>query len=320
MSIADQLTKQGERVIDWNAVLSTPKAASTKCSFLQAVATVGFAKFGTAWSGEELHATYWPDQPIELERRRSEDAHRRRSSPVAPVSLIRYPQPAPKPLADIDPEKLATLRAQSIARQQEAWERNQEALQRLRFSVDWLAQQCRDGVLKSFWRLEAGGDLGEMSAGDWNIDHPLSEFARKGGYDRWFVSAQSRKRFVYIFFDRDELERAVAVFAHSASAIPPAQLGRLSPYLQFAVKLALRKEYFSADTDDTAPTREAEVKQAWAEGLPGIPMSNSAVTMIASIMGFPDVRAIERSLEGAANRKNGGIPPKTRETRDKREG
>ncbi|MCZ4342880.1 hypothetical protein O4H52_14755 [Sphingomonadaceae bacterium G21617-S1] len=313
MDIAKQLLRKGDRVIEWQAALSMPKAASNRCSLLEAVQIVGRAKYGDEWTRKELHCTHWHEQPNEMERRRLA-ATVSRAPPPIPMTLAsgRYRStPAEQEPSPEERERAARAQAQLIAAQQAEWELNDQCLRRLRFCVDWLAQQCRDDDLKSYYRFESGGDLVPMSAGDWNIDNPLGQFAAKGGYERWFSAQQpARKFFVYIFFDRAAVEQAVTIFANAQPLVSDIDLGKVSPYLRFAVQMALSAGWTSSEGASTKDYREAEIKAAWDTAFPGIPFTNGQGQMLAAVTGFPNVQGIKNGLIAASRRKNGSDPNK----------
>ncbi|MBE9169878.1 hypothetical protein IQ238_20900 [Pleurocapsales cyanobacterium LEGE 06147] len=86
-----------------------------------------------------------------------------------------------------------------------------------------------------------------------------------------------------------------------------AELSRLSPYLQGAVRLALKKGYISRDACDSSPVREAEIRAAWHDLWPEVTITKNAVEAIAKVIGFPDNKAIETGLR-AKPQKQGGAP------------
>jgi len=187
---------------------------------------------------------------------------------------------------------------------------NLDCVTRLRFAIDWIAQLCRDGKLQSFYRLKAGGVLGDMAPHEWNVDDALTQFAAKGGFDRWFLTSAANQRqwFVYIFVDREGLMSAVSTFAHAPLVIATTDLARLSPYLRFAIQIALQKGWQSAEGASTKEHRKVAIEAAWAAAFPDLPCTGSQVDSLAMLTGFPDRKSIENGLRASAAKKNGRNP------------
>lgn len=307
---SEQSFNKGNRAIEWKAALSYPKAASSKCPLLEAVTIIGRAKFGTEWSGNELHATYWLEQPKEVERLRMA---RGVSKAPPPIRTLRdqMREAEPKRVGfDLGAyEDAAKARQEKVANEQALWERNSGDLRRLRFAVDWLAQQCRDNALQSYYRFESGGNLAPLTAGDWNVDDPLAKFAERGGYEKWFVAQQPpRKLFVYIFFEREEIEQAAAIFANAHPAISAIDLSTVSPYLRFAVQMALGFGWTSVDGASTKDYREAKIREAWATAFPDVPYTKGQAQMLAGVTGFPNIEGIKNGMIATTRRKNRSAP------------
>lgn len=301
----------GFPMVDFSS--SWPKADSGKCSIFEAIVLVGRAKFGPAWTNTELGALHWAEQPAEAEARR--------------VAISKLPLRKPPPIVHspysrtsrmivpVDKDHRSHVLARerhfanlahqaAVEQEQRQWEANNLAFSRLSGVVDWLAQQCRDGSLRTFYRFATGGALFEMAPSDWNVDRPLQMFVADGGYKRWFVNNGNSNQWpVLIFLDRDQLTKAVAAFSHAPETIAVAALERLSPYLKLAVRLALAKGYCSPDAADTQPVREAEVAAAWDAALPGVPLSKTAVEAIAKVMGFPNPTAILQGKSRGSGKK-----------------
>lgn len=297
-----------------------PKADSGKCCIFEALNITGLAMFGQDWTGTELLALHWHEQPKAAEARRKSALTMLKvltKAPIPPSSLSSGRSVYNKN-ALMGPEKeyhfahIWTRAAHfghiaheaKVANEQELWEGNQKALSRLTDATEWLSQQCRDSKLKGFFRFQSGGLLAEMAAPDWNVEYPLSRFVKNGGYDRWFVASSPPRQWpVYVFFDRNQLVKAISNFGHVPAMIARDDLAKLSPYLQFAVKLAQAKNYLSASDCDTKPVREAEVRAAWNEAFPNVPQTPKQVEMLASLIGWPDPDAIKRGSLGGAKRK-----------------
>ncbi len=289
-----------------------PKADSGRCCIFEAVNIVGGAMFGDAWDQRELTASHWPLSPIDA----AKNANRPTRAPPPPSRSIVSPHnPGPSTneaeAKSSDAHVLAFAlhkeiveRARQIESEQALWEANKRATERLARAVEWLAQQCRDGVLKSHWRLASGGLVLQMLPSDWNVDDPLASFLPEGGYERWERgTAGLFKSKVYIFLERDELTKAVSTFAHAPVLVREQDLAMLSPLLRLAIKLALKNGYTSPERQQTEDVRKAEVRAAWAAAMPDVPDSGNNVEAIARVMGFPNTKAIRQGQLGQKARK-----------------
>lgn len=179
------------------------------------------------------------------------------------------------------------------------WEANRSATLRLQRTVEWMAQCCRDGALASYARLRIGGGLWPVSDWEWNVDAPLDQFVRDGGPKRHFPKFQHTGPYeAYLFFRRADLEALFDRLALAPLRVSDTDLSNLSPYLQFAVRLALKKQYFTKDQCETSAVREAEIRAMWKDAMGDVPMTKNVVQMIARVIGFPDPLAIQRGKKG----------------------
>ena len=279
-----------------------PKADSGRCSIFEAVNIVGAAKFGQEWTTFELSALYWNEQPKDAEARRLAVLQRAKLRPKPPPPsptigsrLIRVPND-PDYRAHVSCRNAYLIdlaQQQAVLKEQQRWEKNNEHLARLVSATEWLAGQCRDASLQTYYRFQVGGALLQMQPSDWNIEDPLRSFVAAGGYERGFLNEGKYNRWpVFIFFDREQLARAVSVLSYAPAVVSTTSLDSLSPYLALAVKLAIARGYNSPGAAETQPVREAEVTAAWEAALPGIPPSKKAIEAIAKVMGFPNPAAI----------------------------
>lgn len=277
---------------------SWPKAPSQYAFIYAAINLVGAAIFGSDWSGEELLAVTWIESP-RAERTR---ARVFRPTPPVPHSLSN-PRPR-EPVRYAPIEHVLDWKAEKL---HEQWEANRSAAERLNKSVDWIAQKCRDGELRSFYRLRVGGGpVMPMSAHEWNVDIPLMTFVSNGGNNRFCRDLKSAGPFdTFVFFEKDELLNVLRREPNAPLVVSESDLSRLSPYLQGAVRLALRKGYTSRKACETNPVREAEIRGAWPDLFPGITISDNAVEAITRVIGFPDNRSIGTGLRAKA-KKGGG--------------
>ena len=84
-----------------------------------------------------------------------------------------------------------------------------------------------------------------MRAAEWNIDNPLSTFIVMGGNNRHCWELPSIGPYeIFVFFDKSELLQVLARQPNAPLIVGEADLSRLSPYLQLAVRVALARGYF----------------------------------------------------------------------------
>lgn len=199
------------------------------------------------------------------------------------------------PVAKAPPKQNAHVREWKTEMLQAAWLQERATEKRLRDTVAWLAQLCRDGLITSYARFRAGGGLWPMAAYEWNVDDPLSKFVSEGGHKRYFRDIANPASFdVFLFFSRAELAAVFDRLGFTPLAVAEIELSKLSPYIQLAVQLALQKGYFSKDKCETLAVREAEIRTAWPVTMADIPMSENAVKLIARLMAFPDPVSIQQ--------------------------
>lgn len=284
-----------------------PKAESSKCSIFEALDVVGQALLGAEWTGQELAALHWPMAPSAAEQIYQHNLERQTKlpKPIGSRPGIRIPgrEGPAEHVAEYFRNRMKVAREEAVAAEQALWDANCVLVARLNRAVEWIATKCRDGELVSYCRFVSGGRLVAIEPHEWNVEYPVARFLANGMYNRWFLNLQPPKQWdVYVFFDRSTLEQAIAGLAHAPIDVPTADLSRLSPYLQLAVKLAMSKGYFSDAEDETQPIREAEVKAAWSQALPDVPWSETAGQAIAKVMGFPNVVAIQQGQRARAGK------------------
>ncbi len=203
--------------------LAWPKAPSHYSFIFEAIHLVGESLFGTDWTGDELAVVTWIESPKE-KRRRTRFA---RPNPVVPNSLadrslkLRIRHEPDEHMKDWKAERL-----------NKDWETNARALERLNRSVDWIAEKCRDGELKAFWRFQSGGGpVLPMQAHEWNVDFPLAKFVIEGGNKRYCVEFKNPGPFeCYIFFEKAELLALLKCQPEVQLIVGEADLSQLSPY------------------------------------------------------------------------------------------
>lgn len=293
-----------------------PKADSERCCIFEAINIAGSARYGSDWTGDELLALIWPIAPKDAQARYDEFRQTRRetmaAAPISPIYLagaVRRSNSSAEEDKDADRHVQAWELNKAVLRyrlevddEQTRWEMNRASLDRLTATIEWLAQQCRDNRVTSYYRWQIGGQLEHMAPADWNIEFPLQQFAATGGYQRWFVNAKPPAQYpVYIFFDRAAVEQAASMFSHRPKKVPIADLTALSPYLRFAIELAKARDW--AGVDATFDARCADVRAAWTSGMGDVPMSTSMVESIARVGAFPNPKAIRHGqMRGKPNK------------------
>jgi hypothetical protein len=278
-----------------------PKAPSQFVFILEAVNVVGAALSGADWTGGELLAVSWLESP----RAQRQLARRFRPSPPIPHSLANpYQRKTDKP------EPVEHLKDWQAEKLNEHWEANAKASDRLFKAVDWIAQKCRDGELTAFWRLRTGGGpLRPMNPYEWNVDTPLSTFVSEGGNKRYCRELKTAGPFeTFVFFEKAQLLEVIRHEPDAPVVVSHADLSRLSPYLQLAVRVALEKGYFNEQATPKIAARAYEVAALWKDYLPGVPFSPSAAEQLARFIGFPDAQAIANGQRGGRGKKKGLTP------------
>ncbi len=272
-----------------------PKAPSEFMFIYEAINTVGASLFGPDWSGKELEAVIWDQSPAYLRRPALMN-----SGGGAPGGGRAAARPEISPvLADALKQQNAHVVEWMFSLSQSRWEENQRCIQRLKGTVDWMAQKCRDAELHSHARRKIGGGLYEMFAWEWNVENEMQLFVSQGGFNRYFYEVSPARTFeVYIFFRRSEIAAVLEGQSAAPLLVRETDISSLSPYTQLAVRLALAKGYLSKASCETQAIREAEVRAAWPTAMPDVPITENAVSMVARMMGFPDAEAIQRGQQG----------------------
>ncbi len=283
-----------------------PKAASDEICIFEAVDTVGKALSGDEWTGEEFGSIVWVASP------KLEAALKNKLAPIntggGALGSARRSQPSRTSFASFPRAPNAHVLAWYLELRDQHWERNNQRVKRLTAAVEQVAQWCRDGQLQSFARLRSGGPLWPMTSSEWNLDNPLKTFVSEGGNRRYFSNFTRTGPFeCFVFFKKSRLSVLAGTLSHSSGAIEQADISKLSPYLQLAIKVALANHYFSASDCETQPVREAEIEQAWGLFMPEVPTSKTAISAIAKVMAYPNATAIEQGKAGP--RKKGGRTP-----------
>lgn len=232
-----------------------PRCSSELLFIWEAIEMVGQA-LDADWDGTELKAHHWPLSPHDGDKQAGDSPRR------ASATLSRGPN-IPRPYStyvdsngvrrlvgdtvtssapEVSEESWAeAIRIRSrvyeeaLQSEQQAWERNQAAVKRLRAACDWLDVRLRDDVLKGWTRLVCVASPPEMMTADqWFCDTFKERFV-PGQYKRWCQSPLMQ-RDAYIFIDRATLEAALHVQAEPVVA--GLDMNTLSPFLRLAIRVA----------------------------------------------------------------------------------
>jgi hypothetical protein len=183
-----------------------------------------------------------------------------------------------------------------VRSEQLAWTENQKAFDRLSDSFEWLAQRCRDCDIVAYARLEVGGALYPMTPFEWNVEGALEHFVSKGSFKRFFPQFKQAWS-AYVFFDRNELIRVAGTLSGASAIVSDVDLESVSPYLRFAVRLAVAKGYAKPGAV-TADARRADIEEKWKDAFPDVPLSGKLREALTTLTGWPDPDAIKRGQLG----------------------
>lgn len=256
---------------------------------------VGEALFSGQWAGTE--ALTQPDpwekvKAIEAKKRRIENILLAQKVPKPISSVSRHggsalPQSlrgsggsAPGP---ITPEAEQSLRKEAkVAEAVVA-----EVLARRHSAAEWIGDRGRNGDILTFLRPVSGGMFRPASPDLWNVEPIWARFANC--QVQWGAGEPD-----YIFVTRDSLDRATSTLPGGLHPNVGPDLSRLSPYLQFAVGLALKFQQFQREGQLTEEAARATAIEEWAKGHPGEILGQTAATAIARVIRHHSPEAIAR--------------------------
>lgn len=314
-------------VLDWTTWTSRaewPRVGRDYVFAGEAVHQVGKAMFGDNWSSDDVLAKRPYANPETLpfnHWRKLADQLVPRAPQHVPVSLANYPSASsPRdPLLrsktreesrkdemgrlDRVSEKVKSLRQEAV----EAWQHNEASHRRLISVLEHITDAGRDGQLETRLILVGGTELLVPEVSIWNQQPPLTGILGTCKFPLYFASS-SRTFDCYVFISRASVDKLTATLAHTPVAVASSDIAKLSPYLQFAVKLALDLGYTSEGNADSNLVREAEVRARWEKGMPGVPISESQVAKVAFMLGWPKPESIARGGRSLHKRKTGETP------------
>lgn len=306
MSILPELDPKNRLIKFWNAgnPASWPRARSDMACIFEAIQIVGRAKHGASWDGSEFNAVQWWDSPeSERDRLGVERAKLERDARIAatspPASLARLQGGATiarNPLNHLPQPYSDHVKAWHFDQRQKRWAANNAAFIRLLDSVEWLAQRCRDGQLQSYARPSDAGQLWPMFDWEWNAENVLEKIISTGGGLRYFAEMKHTWN-CYVFFARTDVERLTLTFHGAPASVAMSDLSRLSPYLRFAVSLALREGWVEGAKIPSTKERGRVVRTAWTEAMPDVPFSSGQIKIVSDAVGWPDVPKIKAGMQ-----------------------
>lgn len=276
---------------------------------LEALTLAGRAMFGSDWDGAEFSALVWSIDPVELfklelrQQRRNVEDRKYFSKIRSSYDNSRY-----ESAAEFEERKLGDLQrlAESelelppkVIVVQNLWAKNRAALNRLTKAAKWLGDKCRSEGIKTGYGAVENLPVISGQSHSWNCISDLQHWVKDGSIEIFMVSGGEMYR-CKAYVSRSDLEREMRMLAHSASIVSETDLGRLPPYLKFAVDMALAQDWLIDGRQDTAPVREAIITEKWPDAFPNIELSKATKEAIAKLLGIPDAAAINRSVKASA--------------------
>ena len=278
---------------------------------LEALARVGKAMFGNDWNRDEFSVLHWQQAPVEQHKR--ELAQQRRDVEVRqyvhlPSSLASSDYTRRETKAEFEVRKEADLQRLTkseleisplVSVQQQQWQDNEAALNRLTKAAKWLGDKCRSADIKTGYGAVANLPLISGQSYSWHCTSDIHHWVNDGSLEIFMASTGKMHR-CKAYVSRSDLEREIKTLAHSASIVLETDLGRLPPYLKFAVDMALAQNWLIDGTQDSGLVREAEIAAKWPDAFPNIELSKVTKEAIAKVLGIPDAKAINRSVKASA--------------------
>lgn len=275
-----------------------------------AIEVAGKAMFGDQWNAEEQKAVFWPTSPetiwaSEWQNYLARPLYQR---PSLPPSIAGKAYRGEKGETDDEfaarkikhredcNEKLSNV-PEHISKLQVLWKANHDATNRLMDVLQWLGGKCRSGEIQGAYVFKAGHKVFLLEKDHWNGVSDLERWARDGGFPIYVNNASYP---THAFMVRADLEREMRTLAHSKCIVSESDLSRLPPYLKFAVNLAVAQGWFVDGTIDTTAVREAEIAAHWDNAFPDIKLSKDTKEAIAKVLGNPNAKAVNRSVQASA--------------------
>lgn len=229
-----------------------PKASSSMAFIWEAINIVGRQKFPDDWTGRELLVVDWWPSPTEhyslweanTKKRLLSRNGRASKSPTTPY-LSDAAKLAKAKLASSDAELEDFLKGGygKLEEEQKEWEENRAAGTRLNEVVRQIGDWGRDGLLHGELRSTVSPSVvQEMDANDWACSSDFEHWMKTGTIKKYLGSAGPYNW--DIFVSKGSLEKQMSILNDTPVAVAAADISRLSPELQIAVKVALDLKMF----------------------------------------------------------------------------
>lgn len=282
---------------------------------LEAVDIFGKAIFGQDWTGWELLAVKWPISPISIYANEwskalvNVEASTYIISPRSIVSAQSGGVIKPQTREEFDESKanlielcnrsLASI-PDKVAAVETQWQTNKATAARLLKAVRWLGDKCRGRDIAGAYQFKGWPKLyNDMSPDLWNGSSDIERWAASGGYSQW---VKDRNYDTLVFVSREDLNREIAALDHAPLLLDRAELSRLAPDLQLAVRLALEHQLFDANNAGLKSGQVEHLVIAAAEQS-GRQIAKGRMEEIARLMRWPDEKRSAAGQKSAAIKK-----------------
>lgn len=260
-----------------------------------AIELAGKAMFGDQWNAEEQKAVFWPTSPetiwaSEWQNYLARPLYQR---PSLPPSIAGKAYRGEKGETDDEfaarkikhredcNEKLSNI-PEYISKMQVLWKTNHDATNRLMDVLQWLGDRCRSGAIQGAYIFKAGYKVFVLEKDHWNGVSDLERWARDGGFPVYVNNASYP---THAFMVRADLDREVASLEHAPLLVDQADLSRLAPDLQLAVRLALEMKLFGPGVKTRGEVERAIDIAAKAQGRKITP---TKLVQMSDTMRFPN--------------------------------
>ena len=284
-----------------------PKCSSSYLFVWEAIALAGKAMFGDRWTGGELAALDWPTSPNAAHESLIRAREIVAAHPPRRAATVGLRSPVVLQAVGNEDFSAHVLERHSFlvrSKRQGEWEANQDALKRLRTCADWLHARFREAEVRTYTRMVGTpGEPVELQSSDWFCENAFTTRFVAGRFDRW-LPRMSRPVPVYIFVDREGMERAIATLSHADAVVSVTDLSKCSPYLRFAVAFARKWE-----VELRGWTRDSlwrQVRDDWNQANLNDPMLDTMAKRMSYVISFHNPEAIAAGQLGAAFKKSGG--------------
>lgn len=279
---------------------------------LDAVEIIGKAKFGEDWDGGELDSVRWyPDPKTAYKNYWSNSLRSAAGMKMAPTvaslsDMARKSRPETtegfndrKTALVVDGRQQLETVPDYVEAKQQRWLSNNEASDRLFSAIQWLGDKCRAGFIEGVFQYKGWPKMYEMDAYLWNGPSDVERWAKNGGYPVWVNKV---KYDTLLFVRRDQLQCEIAALEYGPLLVETADLSRLAPDLQLAVRLALENQIFDENNGGLKSGQVIE-KVIRAAATSGRTIADGRIEEIARLIRFPDAKRSSAGQKSARNKK-----------------